>query len=116
MGSLEEDIDELPRIREWLRGELFVTVLGGEEERDVYCKDELQEELWLALCEAQGLDPEEAEAVEGPAQSTPLGAGRMPWPGWVPLIALYTLRNRSVRPLIEALHPDPSSVDVGKFH
>ena len=62
------------------------------------------------------VDPEETEVVEGPAQSTPLGAGRMPWPGWVHLIALYALRNRSVRSLIEALHPDPSSVDVGKFH
>ena len=30
----------------------------------------------------------------------------------MPLLAVYALRNPSVEPLLEALHPDPSSVDV----
>ncbi|CAA9533338.1 MAG: hypothetical protein AVDCRST_MAG05-4623 [uncultured Rubrobacteraceae bacterium] len=115
-GSLEEDLEELFRLKEWLRGDHFVSVLYDEFDREIYRREELSEEVWLSLCEAEGLDPETAEAVEGPTTRLPLGASPTPWPGWVRLLAVYALRNPSVKPLVEALHPDPSSVDVENLY
>lgn len=110
--SLEEDIDELHRLKEWLRGERFVSILYDEHQQEIYHKEELPDEAWRLLCEVEGQDPETSEAVLGPTNPFPLGASPIPWPGWIPLIALYALRNPSVEPLIQALHPDPASVDV----
>ena len=111
-GSLEEDIEELYRLKEWLRGEHFVSISYDEYQQELYHKDELSDEAWRLFCEAEGQDPDTSEAVLGPTNPYPLGASPMPWPGWVPLIALYALRNPSVEPLIQALHPDPPSVDL----
>lgn len=115
-GSLEDDVEELHRLKEWLQGDLFVSVLYDEEDRGLYSREELPEEVWNSLCEEQGLDPETADAVEGPTSPSPLGASPMPWPGWVPLIAVYALRNPSVAPLLDMLHPDPSSVNVADLY
>jgi hypothetical protein len=115
-GSLEEDLEELHRLKEWLRGDHFVSVLYDEGDREIYRRAELPEEVWRSLCEAEGLDPATAEAVEGPTSPLPLGASPLPWPGWLPLLAVYALRNPSVKPLVEALHPDPSSVDLDDLY
>lgn len=67
------------------------------------------------MCEAQGEDPQ-WEAIEVPVPPAAMRSTRQPWRGWTSLIAVYALKNRSIQPLVDALHPNPSSVNVDEHY
>ena len=78
-GSLEEDLNELHRLKEWLVGEnRFVATHYDEETRELQYKHDFNEEQWIAMCEAQGEDPQ-SEAIEVPVPPAVTHSTRQPW-------------------------------------
>ena len=81
--------------------EYFVWTLEQEHDRDAFFREELSDEAWRSLCVEQGLDLETTGVVEGPEmEPVPYGARWWPWPGWSPLIAVYALKNPSIKPSV----------------
>ncbi len=67
---------------------------------------------WKELCEAHGQDPNSSGFMDANAETkNPTGGGKYPPRPLVNIIAAYALLNGDMRALLEALHPDPSSVD-----
>jgi hypothetical protein len=67
---------------------------------------------WKELCEVYGQDPNSSGFMDANAETKdPTGGGKYPPRPLVNLIAAYALLGRDMRPLLQALHPDPSSVD-----
>ncbi len=111
LERLARYVDELPSLREQLQARRFVWSSWVGEDWDYYNKSDFSEEGWRTLCGRLGEDPSE-EAVRVPIDPvTPGGAGPTPWEGLVPLIAVHAIMHETVDDLLEALHPDPSSVE-----
>jgi hypothetical protein len=121
-------LDELPGLKEQLQAERFVSSFWVGEEWEDYPRSEFSEEEWRRLCERHGEDPGE-EVIRVPIDPIkPQGATRTPWEGLVPLIAVHVIMREpddesvdgsvdgSVDDLLEALHPDPPSVDRAKLY
>lgn len=67
---------------------------------------------WTELCEVQGQDPNSRGFMDTDAAiKDPTGGGKYPPRPLVNLIAVYALLEQDMRSLLQALHPDPSSVD-----
>ena len=104
-------LDEQPALKEQLQAERFVSSFWVGEDWDYYPKSEFSEDQWKELCERYGEDPS-AEGLGIPIDPIkPQGASPTPWEGLVPLIAVHAIMYKTVDALIDALHPDPSSVD-----
>jgi hypothetical protein len=106
------DIEE-----DWLWGDKrYITAWV---DRDVYKvhRAECSKEEWEELCERHGANPKETDALEVPTmESVPAGLNRTPPEDLAALIATYVfspdgLKRRPLEPLLEALHPDPTSAD-----
>lgn len=107
---------ELRGLKEQLQAERFVSSSWVGEDWDVYYKTDFSQKQWEELCERHGEDPS-TEAIRVPIYPiNPLGASPTPWEGLVTLIAVHAIMYETVDNLIEALHPDPSSVDVAELY
>jgi len=135
LERLAQYLEELPDLREQyqvgeqLKAGRFVWWSWAGEDWDIHCKEDhlkvredgsVSDERWVALCEAWGEDPSE-DAIRVPIDPVvPQGAGPNPWEGLVPLIAVHAVLSEeadgSVDDLLNALHPDPRSVDKGKLY
>jgi hypothetical protein len=120
------DITHLPRRREYLQDERFAVreewTTGFEVPRGKtpvmrrYTKEGTDPESWRRFCEERGEDPEQdffyepLEAMIGPAGASPV----LPQP-LTRLIGTYALSGEPIEPLLEALHPAPEEIDVGRL-
>lgn len=112
VGALEDLVAQLPSIREGLYGELFSTASLIEGEVEYFHKSMYPRETWEVLCKKYSVDPSVTEFYAPlEAQFYPEDAKPAPWQGLVQLIAVYALRHGSLEPLLEKLHPNPSSAD-----
>lgn len=102
---------------EQLHGERFVSYSRVEDDSEHFHRSMFSDQQWKELCEKWGVDPsvEEFYLPLAPHVS-PLGAGDTPWRGLTIFIGLHALLHPSVDRLIDALHPDPSSVDRKKLY
>jgi hypothetical protein len=121
-------MSELPGLKEQLQADRFVSSFWVGEDWEYHFRNEFSEEGWQKLCESLGEDPSE-DAIREPIDPIkPQGASRTPWRGLVPLIALHAIIcgsdyeseegsvEGSVDDLLDALHPDASSVDRAKLY
>lgn len=120
LNILARYLDDLPKLREQLRGELFVSHFwGGTSQEEIY-RNEFSEDEWEYWCEKYGVNPTDEAALVPISNVLPLSAGVTPWKGLSLLIAVDALVSESIgesiEPLLEALHPDPSSVDREKLY
>jgi hypothetical protein len=119
---------ELPGLKEQLQADRFVSSFWVGEDWEYYYRDEYSEKGWQKLCESLGEDPREDVIRVAIDPIKPQGASRTPWIGLVPLIALHTLIrgsfyeseegsvDGSIDDLLDALHPDATSVDRDKLY
>lgn len=116
LKTLEEQVDELDELGERLHGGRFLSAFHIEDEWESYDRTRFSEGEWKELCEEHGVDPTREEFVL-PLEPyvEPLGAKVTPSSGLTQLIAVYALRNRSLDPLLDALHRDPSEVDRARL-
>ena len=86
LNLLASCLANLPALREQHRGELFVSHLWEEQDEGRF------------------------------SGALPQGAGVIPWKGLSLWIAVHALMHESIEPMLDALHPDPSSVDREKLY
>jgi len=93
-------------------GKRFLSYSRIEEDSDHYHRSSFSEQQWEELCEEWNVDPS-AEEFYLPLKPSvyPHGARDTPWRGLAILIGVHALIHPTVDRLIEALHPNPSSVD-----
>jgi hypothetical protein len=109
-------VDQLPNLREHLQGERFVASSWVGEDWEYEHRDRYTEEEWERVCQRHGVNPAQEEFRIPISPYRHLGAEATPWEGLVYLIAVDALMNESIALLIEALHPEPSSVDQVKLY
>ncbi len=125
-------LDRLPKLREHLQAERFVSSIWVGEDWEYLLKEDhlkvrddgsVSDERWIELCEIHGEDPNEDEIRVRMQPFVPQGAAPLPWEGLIPLIAVHALLHEpkgrpgdrpivgAVGNLLELLHPEPGSVD-----
>jgi hypothetical protein len=107
------DIEE-----DWLWGDKrYITAWVDRDVYKVIHRTECSKEEWEELCERQGANPKETDALGVPTmESGPAGLNRTPPEQLAALITAYVfspdgLTKRPLEPLLEALHPDPTVAD-----
>jgi hypothetical protein len=98
--------------------ERWLSYWWHEDEWDTYYRSSFSEEEWGRLCEEANVDPAwESFVVDLKPSGTPVAFGGAPWRGLVYLIAMHTLMNKSIDPLLDELNPNPDKVNREKlFH
>jgi hypothetical protein len=114
----EEAVDGLRRIIEDLEHYRLVRKNGRFVNTHLYSdpvyfsRSSFPSTQWIELCEAYGQDPNSSGFMDANAETkNPTGGDKYPPRPLVNLIAAYALLDGDMRALLEALHPDPSSVD-----
>jgi hypothetical protein len=108
------DIEE-----DWLWGDKrYITAWVERDAYEVVHRAQCSKEEWEELCERHGANPKKTDALEVPTmESGPAGLNRTPPEDLAALIAVYVffrdgLKRRSLEPLLEALHPDPTAANM----
>ena len=122
-GWLEGNVEDGGRFK----GKRFITHSVDRGTPEIARREEFAEDEWRELCERHGADPSRDRVVVSVGEAAPGGVGRAPSYFLTALIAAYALAGRpltapgslgepSLPALIEALHPDPDSADMGKIY
>jgi hypothetical protein len=116
LAWLEEDIASLPLFEERLQGERFVGMFDEPEEELLLYRRMFYKFDWEQMCSNYGYDSApNTLLVEGTGTTQPCGANRTPARPLVRLIAAYALVNESLKPLLDTLHPNPTSIVENKL-
>jgi hypothetical protein len=126
LDSLNDFIAFVDSEESWLEGNLeegrfkgkhFITHRVDHDAQEVARREEFTEEEWKELCEQRGGDPDSDHIVLSKGEASPSGVSRTPSHFLTTLIATYALAGiQLIAPLIEALHPDPESVDMEQVY
>ncbi len=115
--SLEKGLLALDSRKEFYRDERFETVsdypqASGTYAREMYPTGEDWDKEWEKVCKEHGQEPNvDSFFVQNAPITISEGATQSPPEPLTELIALYVLAGMPLNPLLEALHPDPSSAD-----
>jgi len=120
-----KDLERLRWYVDWLEDmreryqeepERWVSYWWHEDDWDTYYRSSFSEEEWRRLCEEANADPAwESFVVDLKPSASPVAFGGAPWRGLVYLIAMHTLMNESIDPLLDELNPNPDKVNREKL-
>jgi len=115
LRKLQERADNLWRRKEYLKERRFVAS-GTARGAIVYRRECMPADDWRFDCEIHDKDPDTTDVIKIPREfNVALGAQGSPLADLSALIAAYVLAGEPIQPLIENLHPNPSSIDAERL-
>jgi len=115
LRELQERADNLWRRKEYLKEGRFVAG-GTARGAIVYRRESMPADEWQFCCQMYGKDPDTTDVFNIPHEfNVPLGGESSPPAGLPALIAAYVLAGEPIEPLIDNLHPNPSSIDAERL-
>jgi hypothetical protein len=115
LRELQERAENLWRREEYLKEGRFVAG-GTARGAIVYRRESMPADEWQFCCQMYGKDPDTTDVFKIPHEfNVPLGGESSPPAGLPALIAAYVLAGEPIQPLIENLHPNPSSIDAERL-
>ncbi len=110
--ALHRIVEDLEHYRLVRKDGRFINTHVDNDCATYFPRSSFTPEQWRELCETYGHDADsEGFTLLGTKMKSPTGGSKYPPRPLVTLIAVYGLLERDMRALLQALHPDPPSVD-----
>jgi hypothetical protein len=107
--DIDRALSKVVNLREWYQGGRFVAREAITASHGFWRSDYTERE-WTELCDEHNQDPNvDVFNVPGHVISIPEGATQTPFAELVRLIAVYIVLDKPLEPLLDALHPNPTT-------